>query len=84
MVPGPIETGAAPQLGRLLEFPIRFDGGTHAHRGHAAVKTDHESKQTLELWLCPRLAEGRQNYHRPSRVEFDATRTLPGRQAVGM
>ena len=61
---------------------LAVTGGKPARMGE--VQIWNVAKQTLELWLCPQLAEGRQNYHRPSQVEFDATRTLPGRQAVGM
>ena len=34
----------------------------HAHHGHAAVKTEHESEQTRELSAIPRLKTRRQRF----------------------
>ena len=36
------------ELARLLRFGLRFDGGMHVNRAHAAVKTDREKEHGRE------------------------------------
>ena len=61
-----------------------LDGYAHAHRLRLPVQERVPSRTAIENGRDTRSQNGARQHLQPSRVGFDATRTLKGRQAVGM